>query len=134
MHVRMLETALIEDLNRLACPGEQDRFADNRGRAREALLRLRWIDTTELARFARDGWLDRAELDLLERFFSFMDDRLTPIPTDSDPIDFTRTDPGWQAVRERALELVLALDGFIDIGVPGWGHQYVPPVADATEG
>lgn len=125
MHPGMRSTALIEDLNCLACPQEQHRFAGNPSRAREALNRLRWIDVTELRQFERDGWLDRQELDLIERFFGFSRERLTSIPESVDAVSFTRSDPGWQAVREQALELVLALDAFVDIGIPGWGHQYV---------
>lgn len=130
MHVELLHTALIEDLNRLACPAEQDQLAGDRARVREALDGLRFIDTTELLRWERQGWLDRRELDLLEQFFRFAADRLRAIPRDQDALTFTRADPGWQAVRERATELVAALDAFIDIGVPGWGHQY--PARHAT--
>ncbi len=41
-----------------------------------------------------------------------------------DPIEFTRADPNWYAVRERYLEALIALDGFIELGVPGWVSQY----------
>ena len=132
MHGDLLHTALIEDLNRLACPAEQDRLAAEASRAREALDGLRWIDTTELPRWQRQGWLDRRESDLIEQFFRFAGERLGVIPSDQDPLDFTRADPGWQAVRERAVELVVALDAFVDIGVPGWGRQYKAQARDAT--
>ena len=104
----MLGTALIEDLNRLACAREQERYAAEPERAREALTRLRWVDTTELERYRREEWLARAEVDLIERLLRFASDRLSRIPEDADPLAFTRADPGWQAVRERALELVVA--------------------------
>lgn len=120
MHRDMLGTALIEDLNRLACAEEQDRYASDPERARDALERLRWIDTTQLDRFAREGWLARAELDLVERFLGFVRGRLSPIPPGADPVAWTRADPDWQAVRERANELLAGLDAFIDIGVAGW--------------
>jgi len=121
----MLRTSLIEDLNRLACASEQDRFAADPARARDALDRARWIDTTELDRFARDGWLAREEVDLIERFVGFASERLRPPPNEADPISFTRADPSWQLVRERAAELLTALDGFIDIDVAGWGQQHL---------
>jgi hypothetical protein len=124
VHHEMLRTALVEDLNRLACAAEQERFAADRARARESLDRLRWIDISELDRYRRDEWLDRDELDLIERFLSFAQERLAPIPEALDPVEFTRADPGWALVRERAFELVEALDAFVDIGVPGWGHQF----------
>jgi hypothetical protein len=120
----MRRTSLVEDLNRLACAAEQDRFAADAGRVREALDRLRWIDISELDRFRRERWLDRDEVDLIERFLSFARERLPPIPDGLDPLEFTRADPGWALVRERAFELVEALDAFVDIGVPGWGHQF----------
>ncbi len=120
----MLRTPLIEDLNRLGCPEEQERLAPDSARAREALARLRWIDTTELDRYGRQSWLGREELDLIERFLRFAQERLSPIPEAADAVSFTRADPGWQVVRERARELIMALDAFIDIGVAGWGHQY----------
>ena len=88
------------------------------------LKRLRWIDTTELERYRRERWLEREELDLIERFVSFLEQRLSPIPDDVDAVGFTQADPGWQVVRERARELVVALNAFVDLGVPGWGHQY----------
>lgn len=119
----MLATALIEDLNRLACAAEQERFERDPARARDALERLRFIDTSELDRFARDGWLDRDETGLIERFLKFARDRLPPIPPDEDAVRWTRGDPGWQLVRERALELVSGLDAAIDLGVPGWGPR-----------
>ena len=122
----MLGTALIEDLNRLACAEEQERYAAEPERARESLMRLRWVDTTELERYRREEWLARGEVDMIERLLRFASDRLGRIPDDADALAFTRADPGWQAVRERALELVVALDAFIDIGVAGWGHQYAP--------
>jgi hypothetical protein len=121
----MRRTGLIEDLNRLACAEDQDRLARDPSRAREALSRLRWIDTTQLERYQRENWLDRAEVDLIERFFRFLRERLNPIPEGTDPVAFTRGDPGWQVVRERARELLTALDGFVDIGIAGWGRQYV---------
>ncbi len=116
---------MIEDLNRLACAAEQDRFADDPSRAHDAVVRLRWIDTSELPYFERKGWLNRDEIDLIERFIGFTRDRLSSIPKGSDALSFTRSDPGWHAVRERALELLVALNAFVDIGVPGWGHQFV---------
>lgn len=116
----MLGTSLIEDLNRLACSAEQDRYASEPPRARDALDRLRWIDTSQIDRFGRDGWLGRDEIDLIERFLSFARDRLCAIPDDVDALAWTRGDPGWQVVRERATELLEGLDGFVDIGVPGW--------------
>jgi len=124
MSPAMLETALIEDLNELACPAAQDRFAEDPSRARDAIERLRFIDLSELDRYAREGWLEREELDLIERFASDARDRLHPVPPGADPIAFTHADPDWQATRERALELVIALDAFIDLGVPGWGQSY----------
>lgn len=130
MHRGMLRTALIEDLNRLACPQEQDRLAADPARARNALDCLRWLDTTQIDRFGRDGWLTREETDLIERFVSFVGNRLGPLPTDLDPVSFTRADPDWQAVREHALELIVALDGFTDIGVPGWGRQYATAASE----
>ncbi len=120
----LLGTSLIEDLNRLACAAEQERLEAQPARAREALERVRWVDTTELPRYRREGKLDRREHDLIEQFCSFAHERLAPIPRDQDAVAFTRADPGWQAVRERALELVTALDAFVDVGVPGWAHQY----------
>ena len=116
----MLRTSLIEDLNRLACPEDQERLAPDPPLAREALSRVRWIDTTELERYRREHWLAADELDLIERFLRVVRERLQPIPDDVDPVGFTRSDPGWQIVRERAMELLTALDGFIDIGVAGW--------------
>lgn len=124
MRPELLRSALIEDLNRLACPADQERLAADPARARYALERLRWIDTSDLGRYRREGWLDARELDLIERFFGFARDRLPAIPADQDALAFTRADPGWQVVRERAGELVLALDAFVDIGVPGWGRQH----------
>lgn len=124
MHPEALRTSLIEDLNRLACPEAQDRLGDDPDRAREALARLRWIDPTELERCRQERWIDEQEAGLIERFLEHARRRLTPIPRDADPVAFTHADSGWQTVRERALELVAALDAFIDIGVPGWGHQY----------
>ncbi len=120
----MLGTALLEDLNRLACVEAQDRYAGDRARAREALDTLRWIDTTQLERYGRDGWLQRDEIVLIERLVQFTRDRLPRIPEHTDPIEFTRADPGWYVVRERALETLVALDGFIDLGIAGWGRQY----------
>ena len=120
MRPEMLRTALIEDLNCLACSSEQERFADEPRRAREALDRLRFIDTSSLDRYARDGWLARDELDLIERFFGFARERLIKIPEDVDAVEWTRADPGWQVVRERANELLDGLDGRIDLGISGW--------------
>jgi len=121
----MLTTALIEDLNQLACPAAQDRFEGDPARAHDALDRLRFVDVSELDRFRRAGWLEREELDLIERFVGDVRVRLKPLPRDVDPLAYTRADPDWQATRERALELVIALDAFIDLGVPGWGQSYV---------
>ena len=120
MHREMLGTSLIEDLNRLACAAEQDRHARDPQRARQALESLRWVDTSELDRYSRDGWLGREELDLIERFLGFARERLHPIPPDVDAVDWTRSDPDWQAVRERANELLDGLDARVDIGVDGW--------------
>jgi hypothetical protein len=122
----LARSALVEDLNRLACAAEQERFAAEPARLREALDRLRWIDTTDLPRLHAQGGLTRREHDLLEQFFRFARGRLSAIPRDADALAFTRADPGWQAVRERATELVAALDAFVDLGVPGWGHQFRP--------
>ena len=116
----MLGTSLIEDLNRLACSEDQDRYASEPPRARDALDRLRWIDTSLIDRYRRDSWLARHEIDLIERFLSFARERLCAIPEDTDPVEWTRGDPGWQAVRERANELLEGLEGFVNIGVPGW--------------
>jgi hypothetical protein len=124
VHREMLHTALVEDLNRLACSEEQDRFSTDPRRARTELDRLRWIDISELDRFEREGWLDRDEIDLIERFLGFVREHLVPIPEGTDAVEFTRADPGWALVRERAFELVEALDAFVDIGVAGWGHQF----------
>jgi len=124
MKPEMLQTTLLEDLNRLACAEAQDQYGSDPRRAREALESLRWIDTTELGRYRREGWLARGELEVIERFLSFSQGRLASIPADSDPVAFTRSDPGWCSVRERALETLIALDGFVDIGIPGWGQQY----------
>ena len=124
MKQQMLSTALMEDLNRLACAEAQNRYADDQARAREALYSLRWIDITQLGRYERDGWLERAEVDLIERVCAFAVERLVAIPPQVDPIAFTRADPNWYAVRERALEALIALDGFIELGVAGWGRQY----------
>ncbi len=123
MDPALARSALVEDLNRLACAAEQERFAADAPRVREALERLRWIDTTDLPRLVAHG-LSRREHDLLEQFFRFARARLTPIPREADALVFTRGDPGWQAVRERATELVGALDAFVDLGVAGWGHQF----------
>lgn len=123
MHPEMLRTTLIEDLNSLACPAAQDLYAADPARARSALERLRFIDTTEMDRWGRDGWLDRDELSLIERFLRFARERLRAIPDDVDPVDWTRGDPGWQVVRERANELLDGLGAFIDIGVPGWAPR-----------
>ena len=120
----MLRTALVEDLNRLACAEAQERLAPDPARAREGLHRLRWIDTTEIGRYRRDGWLAPREVDLIEQFCAFSRERLTPIPEETDAVAFTRADPGWALVRERALELLIALDAFVDVDVPGWGRPY----------
>jgi hypothetical protein len=122
----MLRTALIEDLNRLGCAADQERHAADPARLRDSLDRLRFIDTTELERYRREGWLAREEADLIERFRNFTATHLSALPGGVDPLEFTRADPGWQLVRERARELLYALDAFIDIGVPGWGHQSRP--------
>ncbi len=124
MDPALARSALVEDLNRLACAAEQERFAADSARLREALERLRWIDTTDLPRLHTQGGLSRREHDLLEQFFRFARNRLSPIPREVDVLAFTRGDPGWQAVRERAAELVGVLDAFVDLGVPGWGHQF----------
>src|SRR5688500_18324349 len=113
----MLHTALMEDLNQLACPGAQERYARDPERAREALNRLRFMDFSELAHCQRQGWLAAEEVDLIERLRSFARTRLVPVPAGVDPVEFTRGHEGWQAVRERALELVVALDAFVDLGV-----------------
>lgn len=123
VHPDMLHTSLIEDLNRLACAEDQDRYRTDAPRARDALDRLRWIDTSQMERFRRDGWLGRDESDLIERFLTFAHDRLAVIPNDEDPVIWTRGDPGWQIVRERAIELLEGLDAKIDIGVPGWNSR-----------
>jgi hypothetical protein len=119
----MLQTTLIEDLNHLACPAAQDRYANDPSRAREALNRLRFVDTSELDRYRREGALTEHEADLIERFTSFAESRLAPVPAQVDPIAFTHGHSGWQSVRERALELVRALDAFTDLGVAGWGPR-----------
>jgi hypothetical protein len=123
MERAMLGTALIEDLNRLACPAEQERFASDPDRVRHALDRLRFIDTSEIDRYGRDGWLAREELDLIERFLAFARERMGVIPGGVDALDWTRCDPGWQLARERAAELLEGLDGFIDLGVEGWARR-----------
>ena len=82
MHDDLLHTALIEDLNRLACSADQDRLGGDASRAREALDALRWIDTTELPRWRRQGWLDRREGDLIEQFFRFAAERLAQMLTE----------------------------------------------------
>jgi len=125
----MLGSSLIEDLNRLACAQAQEPFANDPERAREALERLLWIDTTQVERFVADGWLSRQECDLIERFNAFARERLTSIPPGRDALTYTRGDAGWQITRERAVELLIAIDGFIDIGVAGWGRQYRPAAA-----
>lgn len=119
----MLKTSLIEDLNRLACAADQARYKGDPERARSALERLRYIDTSEIDRFSRDGWLARDELDLIERFLRFARDRLPAIPAEADALSWTDGDHGWQIVRERANELLQGLDGYIDIGVAGWEHH-----------
>jgi hypothetical protein len=121
---QMLETALVEDLNQLACPEAQERYARDPERAREALNRLRFLDFSELPHCQRQGWLGPDEVDLIERLRSFARTRLVPVPDHVDPVEFTRAHEGWQSVRERALELVVALDAFVDVGVAGWGRQY----------
>ena len=120
----MLETALVEDLNQLACPQAQERYARDPERAREALNRLRLMDFSELAHCQRQGWIKAEEVDLIERLRSFARTRLAPVPAHVDPVEFTRNHEGWQAVRERALELLVALDAFVDLGVAGWGRQF----------
>jgi len=124
MKPAMLRTALIEDLNELACAEAQERYASDPSRARDALDRLRFLDLSELARCSREGWLSTAEVNLIERLASFARSRLGPIPTSVDAVVFTRADADWQAVRERARDLLIALDAFVDLGVAGWGHQY----------
>ena len=123
MQSSILRSTLIEDLNHLACPAAQDRLRDEPERAREALNRLRFVDTSELDRFRREGALSDHEADLIERFTSFAQSRLAAVPSDVDPVSFTRAHAGWQSVRERALELVRALDAFVDVGVAGWGPR-----------
>jgi hypothetical protein len=120
----MLETVLVEDLNQLACPQAQERYARDPERAREALNRLRFMDFSEVRNCRRQGWLADEEADLIERLGSFARTRLVPIPAHVDPVAFTRAHEGWQAVRERALELLVALDAFVDVGVAGWGRQF----------
>ena len=124
MRPEMLRTPVVEDLNRLGCPQEQERHAAEPARAREALERLRWIDTSDLDHYHRQGWISRHERELLEHFFGFARERLVALPADEDALDFSRADPGWQVVRERARERLQARDAFTDIGVAGWGHQY----------
>jgi hypothetical protein len=122
----LLRSTLIEDLNQLACPAAQDLQRADPARARESLNRLRFLDTSELDRFLRQGWLARGEADRIERLASFLSERLTPVPEDRDPIGFAHADGSWRSAREQALELVMALDAFVDVGVPGWGRQYRP--------
>jgi hypothetical protein len=119
----MLHSTLIEDLNHLACPAAQDRYAGDPGRTREALNRLRYVDTSELDRYRREGALTELEADLIERFTSFAESRLVPVPAGVDPVAFTHGHGGWQSVRDRALELVRVLDAFVDLGVAGWGPR-----------
>jgi hypothetical protein len=116
----MLRTTLIEDVNRIGCAELLEGLRADPTRARDTLDRMRWIDTSELDRFRRSGWLTRSELELIESFTSFARERLRPVPEDVDPVSFARSDPGWHLVRERAIELLSALDAFIDLGVPGW--------------
>ena len=64
----MLKTTLVEDLNCLACAAEQERYRDDPERARSALERLRYIDTSEIARFQqalRELLLERREVGML---------------------------------------------------------------------
>jgi hypothetical protein len=117
----MLRTALIEDVNRIGCAALLEGLRADPARARDALDRMRWIDLSELDRFGRAGWLTRGELELIESFAAFARERLRPAPEGRDPVDFARCDPGWHLVRERAVELLEALDAFVDLGVPGWG-------------
>lgn len=117
----MLRSTLVEDLNRLACAAEQERYADDPERARQALESLRFPDTTELDRFLREGALSPEEADLIERLLELARERLAPVPADEDPVRFTRRHSGWLRVRDQALELLQALDAFVDLGVPGWG-------------
>ena len=56
----MLRTPLLEDLNRLACVEAQDAYREDQARARDALDTPRWIDTTQLDRYQRDGAGERA--------------------------------------------------------------------------
>ena len=86
----MLRTALVEDLNRIACPQAQDRHAADPARAREALDRLRFLDLSELEHYRRQGWLDREEIDLIERFAGFARERLHPVPAGVDPVAANR--------------------------------------------
>ncbi len=116
----MLATTLIEDVNRIGCAELLADLARDPERARDVLDRLRWIDTSELERFRRTGWLTRGELDLIESFTSLARERLRPVPPGSDPVAFARSDPGWHLVRERAIALLEALDGFVDLGIAGW--------------
>ena len=124
MHPALLRSSLIEDLNRLACAAAQDEFAGDPVRARESLNRLRFLDTTELDRYLRQGWIGSEEADRIERLSSFVTERLPRVPESTNPIAFTHGDATWQSAREQALELLIALDAFIDVGVPGWGRQY----------
>jgi hypothetical protein len=126
MHPELLRSSLIEDLNRLACPSAQDQLAGDPRHVRESLNRLRFLDTTELDRYLRQGWLAGEEADRIERLASFVTERLPRVPDLVDPIAFTHGDAVWQSAREQALELVIALDAFVDVGVPGWGRQYRP--------
>jgi hypothetical protein len=125
VHPGLLGTSLVEDLNRLACSDAQDQLARDPERARESLNRLRFLDTSELDRFLRQGWIASDEADRIERLASFAAERLPKVPSGCDPIAFTHGDDVWQSAREQARELLIALDAFVDVGVPGWGRQYV---------
>ncbi len=126
MNPALLRSSLVEDLNRLACAEAQDQLGGDPERARDSLNRLRFLDTSELDRFLREGWIGSDEADRIERLASFVAERLPRVPESCDPIAFTHGDEVWQTAREQARELLVALDAFVDLGVPGWGRQYRP--------
>jgi hypothetical protein len=126
VHRQLLDSALIEDLNRLACPGVQDQLGGDPARAREALNRLRFLDTSEIDHYLRERWLRSDEAERIESLASELREKLPSVPSHADPIAFTHSSEQWQIAREQARELLIALDAFVDIGVPGWGSQYRP--------